>query len=48
MLILASASPRRRKIMEKLGLNFKCLPENIDETLPNNIELSKKAPSILL
>ncbi len=43
MLILASASPRRRKIMEKLGLNFKCLPENIDETLPNNIELSKSA-----
>ncbi len=33
-LILASASPRRQQFLTDLGLNFTCLPADIDET-PN-------------
>ena len=38
-LILASASPRRRKLLTDLGLEFSCSPANIDET-----PLSDEAP----
>jgi len=31
-IILASKSPRRRDLLEKLGLNLKIVPSNIDET----------------
>lgn len=31
-LVLASASPRRREFVERLGLEFKVIPANIDET----------------
>ena len=31
-LILASASPRRQQFLTDLGLNFSCLPADIDET----------------
>ena len=31
-LILASASPRRREILQRLGLTFEVLPTNIDES----------------
>jgi septum formation protein len=31
-LILASASPRRQQFLTDLGLNFRCLPADIDET----------------
>lgn len=31
-LILASQSPRRKQLLESLGLNIKCLPVDIDET----------------
>ena len=31
-LILASASPRRRELIERLGLTFDVLPANVDET----------------
>jgi septum formation protein len=36
-LILASASPRRRKFLTDLGLEFSCFPADIDET-PQNRE----------
>ena len=31
-LVLASASPRRRELVERLGLEFELMPANIDET----------------
>ena len=36
-LILASNSPRRRKILEDMGLRFDVIPSNYDEKLANNI-----------
>lgn len=33
-LILASASPRRRALLERIGLTVKQLPVDVDETLP--------------
>ncbi len=37
-LILASASPRRKEILRGVGLNFKVMPVDADETLPEGIE----------
>ncbi len=31
-LILASASPRRRELLDQLGVNYRCEPADIDET----------------
>ncbi len=36
-LILASNSPRRKKIMAELGLEFEVVPSNYDEKLPDDI-----------
>ena len=36
-LILASNSPRRKKILEDLGLKFEIMPSNYEEKLPDNI-----------
>ena len=36
-LILASNSPRRKKILEDLGLKFELIPSNYDEKLPYDI-----------
>ena len=36
-LILASNSPRRKKILEDLGLKFEVMPSNYEEKLPDNI-----------
>ena len=36
-LILASNSPRRKKILEDMGLKFEIIPSNYDEKLPDNI-----------
>jgi septum formation protein len=30
--LLASASPRRRELLDQLGLNFRCQPVDVDET----------------
>ena len=35
-LILASNSPRRKKILEDLGLKFEVVPSNYDEKLPDD------------
>lgn len=32
MLLLASQSPRRAELLRQIGLDFKCLPADIDET----------------
>ena len=36
-LILASASPRRKEILKKLGLKFETIPSKVDETIEENI-----------
>ncbi|HHW45498.1 MAG TPA: septum formation inhibitor Maf [Clostridiales bacterium] len=37
MLVLASASPRRKEILKNLGYEFECLPVDIDETIQNGV-----------
>ncbi|MBQ4140336.1 MAG: septum formation protein Maf [Clostridia bacterium] len=37
-LILASQSPRRKEILNSVGLNFEVMPVDADETLPEGIE----------
>ena len=37
-LILASQSPRRREILESIGLKFDIMPVDADESLPEGIE----------
>ncbi len=37
-LILASGSPRRKEILQGVGLNFEIMPVDADETLPEGIE----------
>lgn len=37
-LILASASPRRRRLLKKLGLTFKVIPSNCDESIEPDID----------
>jgi septum formation protein len=36
-LILASSSPRRKKILEELGYNFKCISPDVDESNLDNL-----------
>lgn len=47
-LILASASPRRRQILEALGLRFAVVPSHADETVPGGVALSEAAAHIAL
>lgn len=36
-IILASASPRRKQLLEQIGLKFRCLPAEVDEkTIPGH------------
>ncbi|MCF8465327.1 MAG: Maf family nucleotide pyrophosphatase [Flavobacteriales bacterium] len=37
-LILASASPRRKWLMEELGLEFSIQPKNVEEVYPDNLK----------
>ena len=37
-LILASQSPRRKEILESVGLKFDIMPVDADESLPEGIE----------
>jgi len=40
-LILASASPRRRELLARLGLPFEVLPAEIDESLPPGVSVAQ-------
>ncbi len=40
-LILASKSPRRKKLLEQLGINMKIFPSNIDENIDSKIGANK-------
>ena len=37
-LVLASASPRRRALLEEMGLRFEVVPSEVDESLPSGSE----------
>lgn len=43
MIILASGSPRRKELLSKIVDEFKIVPSNIEENLPNYIEIDKSA-----
>jgi septum formation protein len=40
-IILASQSPRRKELLEKCGVEFTCIPADIDESLEKDISLTK-------
>ncbi len=44
--ILASASPRRKELLEKIIANYTCIPADIDETIPDGIS-ALDAPAFL-
>ena len=41
-IILASKSPRRKELLEKCGIEFECMPMNIDESLNEGDTLEEK------
>jgi septum formation protein len=43
MIILASASPRRLELLKLITADFKVIPADIDETLPENITINSAA-----
>ncbi|MFC1943056.1 Maf family protein [Chloroflexota bacterium] len=46
--ILASASPRRKELLEKIGLRFKAEPSNYEEDIPSALEPHELAQKISL
>ena len=46
MLILASASPRRRELMNMAGLSCECIPSNAEEVIPEGAA-PEEIPAIL-
>ena len=46
--ILASASPRRREILEKHGIAPVCMPQDTDETLPEGIGMTDAVEHLAL
>lgn len=47
-LVLASASPRRRELLARLGLDFDVLPSDADETWPDGVAPGEAAAVIAL
>ncbi|MBA1335225.1 MAG: Septum formation protein Maf [Firmicutes bacterium] len=47
-LILASGSPRRREILQQLGVNFEVLPSDIEETIPAGLSAGDAASYLAL
>ena len=45
-LILASASPRRREIMEKLNLEFEVIVSDSEETMDPNLSIEERVMSV--
>ena len=46
MLVLASASPRRREILERLGVAFLAAPVLVDETPPAGVSAEEAACAV--
>ena len=40
--ILASASPRRKELLELIGLKFEILPSGIDEIMDDSLPIGKR------
>ena len=47
-LILASASPRRKEILEQHGIVFTIIPSNIDETIPDDVYFTPEETAMYL
>ena len=47
MIILASRSPRRKKLLKQLGIKFRVIPSNIKEALPKTTRFPKKLAKAL-
>ena len=47
-IILASASPRRKELLKKIGLRFKVEPSNYEEDIPSGLEPHELAQKISL
>jgi septum formation protein len=47
-IILASASPRRKELLEKIGLKFEVEPSNHEEAIPSGVEPHEFAQKISL
>jgi len=45
-LILASSSPRRKQLLEQIGLNFEIHPSNIDEILDSRLSPREQVESL--
>jgi len=41
MIILASASPRRRELLSLITTDFKIMPSDVDETIPDGLSVSE-------
>lgn len=44
--ILASASPRRQELMEKVGVPFTCIPADIDESIQEECSIAENVQNI--
>ncbi|MBO8172540.1 MAG: septum formation inhibitor Maf [Bacillaceae bacterium] len=47
-IILASSSPRRKQLMEGMGLNFDVIPSRVDETVSEDLEPSEIVETLAL
>lgn len=47
-LVLASQSPRRRRLLEKLGVTFSVVPSSVDEHIPADADPAKLVQSLSL
>ncbi len=47
-IILASASPRRKELLELIGLNFIIKPGNIEEKMDENLSISERVEKLAL
>lgn len=47
-IILASSSPRRKRLLEKIGLKFKIVPSNLNEQTDQSLEPIKLVKSLSL
>ena len=47
-IVLASQSPRRRQLMEMMGLNVECMARDLDESWPSGMEGTEVASYVAL
>ncbi|HSA83932.1 MAG TPA: Maf family protein [Patescibacteria group bacterium] len=47
-IILASSSPRRKRLLEQIGLSFEIVPSNVEEVINLQLSLREQAESLAL